>query len=110
MPTLHDPEMEFRHKETESRRGKGAMRRLIFISVKHVDDIKVLGERSFVEKLVSTLESHFGELTITEGVFTNCGMRHERHESHGDGVLHPGNMDPPRSRHMLRLTGGLGAP
>ena len=48
------------------------------MAAKHVDDIKVLGKPAFVETLIRTLESHFGEFTITEEQFTNCGIRHQR--------------------------------
>jgi hypothetical protein len=67
-PTSVDDQLCVLHKD-----GK-----LVGIFAKHVDDLKIIGERNFVEWLVKKLEEVFGPLKQTWNTFTNCGVRHVR--------------------------------
>ena len=69
VPTTIDPELEVRHDHGN----------LTAMLAKHVDDIKVCGEKPIVAGLVSELERVFGKLSVSHCPFTNCGVQHVRH-------------------------------
>ena len=43
---------------------------------KHVDDVKIAGERHMVTQVLKTLQQHFGELKISWNAFANSGVQH----------------------------------
>ena len=43
---------------------------------KHVDDLKLTGEKDWIEFVLKKLEETFGELKVQWHEFTNCGVRH----------------------------------
>ena len=43
---------------------------------KHVDDLKITGERAVVEWIVKKIQEVFGPLVVQWHSFTNCGIRH----------------------------------
>ena len=49
--------------------------KLIAILAKHVDDIKITGEREAVLTILKELEKVLGQLKIDWNSFTNCGVR-----------------------------------
>ena len=46
------------------------------IMTKHVDDLKVAGERKYVDFVLGKIQAMFGNLKIEWNCFTNCGVRH----------------------------------
>ena len=50
--------------------------RLVGLVAKHVDDLKIAGERQWIEWLAKQLEATFGPLKLVFHEFTNCGVRH----------------------------------
>jgi hypothetical protein len=48
----------------------------VAILAKHVDDIKITGEREIVLWILEKLQEVFGQLKIDWNSFTNCGVRH----------------------------------
>jgi hypothetical protein len=50
--------------------------RLTAILAKHVDDLKIAGDRAAIVEIRKKIESVFGQLKIEWHTFTNCGMRH----------------------------------
>ena len=67
-PLAADPECEVKH-----RNGK-----LVLILVKHVDDLKIAGEESEVQNLLSALEKIFGPSERNNNNFTCVGIKHTR--------------------------------
>ena len=55
----------------------GAMT-LVALMAKHVDDLKLTGQRQVVEQILQQLEKVFGKLKIEWNNFTNCGIRHRQ--------------------------------
>ena len=53
--------------------------KLVLIIGKHVDDIKVAGEKQIVQDVIVHLERTFGKLKVTRGNFDNCGVRRTQH-------------------------------
>ena len=49
---------------------------LLCLMAKHVDDLKLTGERSVILKVLKMIQDVFGELKIEWFNFTNCGLRH----------------------------------
>jgi len=49
---------------------------LVCILTKHVDDLKIAGEKEEIKFVLGDLEKVFGELKITWHDFTNCGVHH----------------------------------
>ncbi len=46
---------------------------VILLMTKHVDDLKLCGPKWVINKVIQTLEKHFGALKVTLHQFTNCG-------------------------------------
>ena len=55
------------------------------IASAHVDDLKLAGEASLVEKILAHLSELFGKLKIARGSFEHCGIWHEIQK---DGSYH----------------------
>ena len=53
---------------------------LVMMVLKHVDDLKMAGPRSEIEKFVEFLSGVFGKLDIDFHKFTFCGVQHEQLE------------------------------
>ena len=49
---------------------------LLCLMAKHVDDLKLAGERGIILKVLKLIQDTFGELKIEWHNFTNCGLRH----------------------------------
>ena len=49
---------------------------LLCLMAKHVDDLKITGERETILKVLKFIQDVFGELKIEWFTFTNCGLRH----------------------------------
>ncbi len=45
---------------------------------KHVDDLKVTGERTCVLDVLKRIEGEFGAMKVEWDNFTNCGVRHRQ--------------------------------
>ena len=67
-----DPELCIMH----DHRAKGPMGTLIALMTKHVDDLKVCGNKKVVTWILEKIEKVFGQLKIEWHEFTNCGIRH----------------------------------
>ena len=67
-----DPELEVKH---ITKPGQN-VNHLVLMTCKHVDDIKLGGERLEIKELKRRLEAAFGALTIREEEFTNTGVHH----------------------------------
>ena len=65
-----DPELCYLHRMID---GKLV---LVVIMAKHVDDLKVTGERSEVIRIMQGIEAVFGKMKVSFNSFTNCGVRH----------------------------------
>ena len=50
--------------------------RLVGLVAKHVDDLKLAGEKEWIDSVCRELESVFGPLKLIWNEFTNCGVRH----------------------------------
>ena len=50
--------------------------KLLCLMAKHVDDLKLTGERKIIEEILKQIQDVFGELKIEWHSFTNCGLRH----------------------------------
>ena len=61
--------------EAEARRPK-----LRAAMAKHVDDLKMAGQRERTIGIIKQLEVVFGKLKIEWNNFTNCGVRHRQNE------------------------------
>ena len=46
----------------------------------HVDDLKITGIPSIIEKTIKDLTAMFGDLKIHRGDFEHCGIQHHQHE------------------------------
>ena len=67
--SVTDPEMELLF-------DNGA---LLMIVVKHVDDLKMAGQRALIEKFVQHLSRVFGKMDVEWSNFTFCGVQHVQH-------------------------------
>ena len=87
-PTTWDPELELKH---ESARGSAhgasheagggsatAASRLVLMLSKHVDDLKIAGQKHHVEQLIAHIERVFGKMKGDYDDFTNCGVHQSR--------------------------------
>ena len=54
--------------------------RLVCMMTKHVDDLKLAGDKKVVLEVMNELQKVFGELKITWNDFTNCGVRHSQNK------------------------------
>jgi len=70
VPSNVDPELCYLH---ETRNGKLV---LVAVMTKHVDDLKICGEKDTIVRIMKAIEEVFGQMKITWNVFTNCGVRH----------------------------------
>ena len=52
--------------------------RLVAIMAKHVDDLKIAGDKATVIWILQQIEKVFGKLKIEWNNFTNCGVKHEQ--------------------------------
>ena len=100
-PTLHDEELEMKH-DPDSSGGKPILR---MMSMKHVDDVKVLGEPAYVKKYKQIVESHFGECVENVTEFTCVGIHHVFSD---DGVAldqteYIGSLKPVKHHKMIGL-------
>ena len=50
--------------------------KLLAVMTKHVDDLKIAGDRPTIVYILKCIEKIFGELKILWNNFTNCGVRH----------------------------------
>ena len=50
--------------------------RLVCLLTKHVDDVKITGEREYMTWVLKQLEDTFGKMKLQWHEFTNCGVRH----------------------------------
>ena len=66
MPTKTDAELLTFHRDGN----------LMAILAIHVDDLKLIGEKSIIMEIVGHLQRTFGELIVQWHTFTNCGIRH----------------------------------
>ena len=76
-----DNELCFLHKpvgSTLAENGDAASRvlRLLSVMAKHVDDLKITGDKPTVIWILQQIEKVFGKLKIEWNNFTNCGVRH----------------------------------
>ena len=51
---------------------------LVMVASTHVDDLKVTGDRSWINWLFAELEKKVGKLTVKDGNFEHCGIEHSR--------------------------------
>ena len=79
IPCTADNELCMLHKPCPSHQkdGKGTMR-LVAVMTKHVDDLKVTGEKSVIIWILEQIQKVFGQLKIEWNNFTNCGVRHRQ--------------------------------
>ena len=49
--------------------------KLLAVMTKHVDDLKIAGDRTTIVHILPCIEKVFGELKILWSNFTNCGVR-----------------------------------
>jgi len=70
-PSSVDPELCMLHHKD----GSGNLI-LVCLLTKHVDDVKITGERQWIEWVLNKLQATFGKLKILWNEFTNCGVRH----------------------------------
>ena len=70
-PSSVDPELCMIHK-TEANGEK----KLVCLMTKHVDDLKVTGEREWIIWVLEKIQETFGNLKILWDEFTNCGVHH----------------------------------
>ena len=75
-PTTWDPELELKHEATGSHAATVA--KLVLMLSKHVDDLKIAGEKRHVEQLISHIERVFGKMKGDYDDFTNCGVHQSR--------------------------------
>ena len=52
--------------------------RLVAIMAKHVDDLKITGEKAVIVWVIEQLQKEFGQLKMDWNNFTNCGVRHRQ--------------------------------
>ena len=71
-----DPELCMLHKPDPS--GK---LQLVALMTKHVDDLKITGEREWIDWLLEKIQETFGKLKLEWNEFTNCGVHHVRNIS-----------------------------
>jgi len=50
--------------------------RLVCLMTKHVDDLKLTGEKEVINHILTEIQKVFGPLKIIWNNFTNCGVRH----------------------------------
>ena len=75
-PTTWDPELELKH-ESAGTDGSSASQ-LVLILSKHVDDLKIAGQKQYVERLIQHIEKVFGKMKGDYDDFTNCGVHQSR--------------------------------
>ena len=75
-PTRWDPELEVKH-ETAGGHATGVSQLVMMLS-KHVDDLKIAGQRKHVTKLIQHIEAVFGKMKGDYDDFTNCGVHQHR--------------------------------
>jgi hypothetical protein len=66
IPSSVDSELCFRRDRGE----------LVALMTKHVDDLKITGDRNIVRAILTELQKVFGELKLTYNSFVNCGVQH----------------------------------
>ena len=72
-----DNELCFLHKSGSERTApKGSTLELLAVMAKHVDDLKLTGQRQTLIWILQQVEKVFGKLKIEWNNFTNCGIRH----------------------------------
>ena len=74
-PSTVDGELCMKHK-VEAGRPK-----LVVITTKHLDDIKLAGVKEEVIAGLQQIEKVFGKLNIEWNEFTNCGVRNRQHKT-----------------------------
>ena len=80
-PTTWDPELELKHEGADTSgvgASQAAARRLVMILSKHVDDLKIAGQKHHVERLIAHIEKVFGKMKGDYDDFTNCGVHQSR--------------------------------
>eukprot|EP00959_Pyramimonas_sp_CCMP1952_P079684 1666458-Pyramimonas_sp.AAC.1 len=75
-PTRRGPELEVKH-EAPMSYAHGASELALMLS-KHVDDLKVAGQKKHVDQLIFHIESVFGKMKGDWEDFTNCGVHQSR--------------------------------
>ena len=63
-----------------------ALKALVCIMTKHVNDPKIAGDKEFVKKVLIKLQSVFGELKVSWRTSTNCGVQHIRDPAYPLGI------------------------
>eukprot|EP00969_Alexandrium_andersonii_P061763 2723120-Alexandrium_andersonii.AAC.1 len=58
------------------RREASRLTALLLLMAKHVDDLKLAGEKPETVGCIQKLESVFGKVKLEWHTFTNCGVRH----------------------------------
>ena len=66
-----DPELCMRHETLPN-----GEKKLVLLMTKHVDDLKITGEKVWIEWVIEQLQQVFGKLKIIWDDFTNCGVHH----------------------------------
>ena len=61
--------------------------KLIGLMTIHVDDLKITGEKWWMQEVLRLLERVFGKLKLLWNAFTNCGVRHVQDASSKDICL-----------------------
>ena len=92
-PTTWDPELEVKHVEASSvptgstgteaagdELSGASGQELVLMLSKHVDDLKIAGQKHHVDQLISHIEKVFGKMKGEYESFTNCGVRQTRSE------------------------------
>ena len=59
---------------------RNGQKELVCLMTKHVDDLKVTGERSWIEFVLKKIQETFGNLKIVWNSFTNCGVCHDQNK------------------------------
>ena len=65
LPTSVDQELVIKHEQG----------RLLCIMTKHVDDLKLIGQKEVIDGVLYTIQEVFGDLKIVWHEFTNCRVR-----------------------------------
>ena len=79
LPCTADNELCMLHKPCTSHQVVGRPTlRLVAIITKHVDDLKVTGDKAIVIWILEQIQKVFGQLKIDWNNFTNCGVRHRQ--------------------------------
>ena len=70
-----DPETQvLTPSELKSNRIKAKKRKLLVIMAIRVDDLKIAGVQTLVDRVQAHLEKAFAASDVTKGTFTNCGV------------------------------------